>query len=91
MRSLPGVRLLPIPAGRIAPGLNATKPGAGGSGRLPAQPCSPEDKGVLLRECGPDGRSDQAISEVFGCGGGAAGAGTWGQVTRGTFRGVRGT
>ena len=53
------VGLVPMPGCSAAPGPNATKPGAGGSGRLPAQPCSPEDRG---RCCASVGLMDVLIN-----------------------------
>ena len=57
------------------------------SGLLSAQPwCLPEGKGAAVRS-----KDRQICLRFFGCGGGAAGAGTWGHGSSGTFRGVRGT
>lgn len=63
-----------------------------GPGRLPAQPwCLPKEVG---RSCARSWRGNSLIvfrSEGLWLWGGAAGAGTWGQVSIGTFRWVRGT
>ncbi len=63
-----------------------------GPGLLSAQPwCRPKGGLAQLREFGAGSQPDRCSIRESSVVGGAAGAGTWGQVSSGTFRWVRGT